>query len=46
MKTLAVIAQKGGAGNTTIALNLAVEASRRGASVIVLDLDPQAVDFH
>ena len=42
MKTLAVIAQKGGAGKTTIALNLAVEASRRGASVIVLDLDPQA----
>ncbi|OYU71767.1 MAG: chromosome partitioning protein ParA [Alphaproteobacteria bacterium PA2] len=42
MKTLAVIAQKGGAGKTTVALNLAVEASRRGASVIVLDLDPQA----
>ena len=42
MKTLAVIAQKGGAGKTTIALNLAVEASRKGVSVIVLDLDPQA----
>ncbi len=42
MKTLAVIAQKGGAGKTTIALNLAVEARRRGMSVIVLDLDPQA----
>lgn len=41
MKVLAVIGQKGGSGKTTISLGLAVQASRAGKSVAVIDLDPQ-----
>jgi|SRR5690554_441749 len=37
-----VISQKGGAGKTTIATNLAVQAVRDGFSVCLIDLDPQA----
>ena len=39
MKTLALIAQKGGAGKTTIAVNLAVAAAE--VQVALFDLDPQ-----
>lgn len=38
MKTIAIIAQKGGVGKTTLAVNLAVAA---GLRTILFDLDPQ-----
>ena len=41
MQTFAVISQKGGSGKTTISLNLAIAAARRGKQVVVIDLDPQ-----
>jgi chromosome partitioning protein len=42
MKVLAILSQKGGAGKTTLALHLAVEAQRLGLTTAVIDLDPQA----
>ena len=42
MHVISVLSQKGGAGKTTIAVNLAVYASLQGASVAILDIDPQA----
>lgn len=41
MKTILIAAQKGGAGKTTLARNLAVQAAGDGRSVLCLDLDPQ-----
>lgn len=41
MKTIAIISQKGGAGKTTIAVHLAVEAEQRGLATVIFDLDPQ-----
>ena len=42
MQVIALLAQKGGAGKTSLALALAVEAGDAGNTVIVLDTDPQA----
>ena len=42
MQVIALLAQKGGAGKTSLALALAVEAGGAGKTVIVLDADPQA----
>jgi chromosome partitioning protein len=41
MKTVGILAQKGGAGKTTLALHWAVEAQAHGESVAVIDTDPQ-----
>lgn len=42
MKTLGVIAQKGGTGKTTLSVHLAVQSTLDGARVLLLDMDPQA----
>jgi len=41
MRTLAVVGRKGGSGKTTVAVNLAVAAFRRGKRVLIADTDPQ-----
>jgi len=41
MRTIAIVSQKGGAGKTTLAVNLATEAARSSVALIV-DTDPQA----
>ncbi len=41
MKILATYSIKGGVGKTTAAVNLAYEAARSGARVLLWDLDPQ-----
>jgi len=42
MKVISIISQKGGVGKTTLAITLAVEASRHEKNTILIDLDPQA----
>lgn len=41
VKTIAVMANKGGVGKTGITLGLAGAAAHRGLAVLVIDLDPQ-----
>ena len=42
MDIVAIIAQKGGTGKTTLAVSVAVAAERAGRTVAIVDLDPQA----
>lgn len=41
MKTITLVSQKGGSGKTTLSLNLAIAATLKAKSVVVIDLDPQ-----
>ena len=41
MKKIALIAQKGGVGKTTVAVNLAVSIQYSGLKTTLFDLDPQ-----
>ena len=41
MKTLAVISRKGGAGKTTLSVNLAITAHLTGLKTMMADIDPQ-----
>lgn len=41
LKVLTVANRKGGAGKSTCAANLAIEATNRGLKTILIDLDPQ-----
>jgi chromosome partitioning protein len=45
MKTLAIIAQKGGSGKSTIAVHLAAYANSRKIRATLIDLDPQASTY-
>ena len=42
MRTLAVIALKGGSGKTTVATHMALAAHLRGLDTLLVDIDPQA----
>ena len=41
MKTLAILAQKGGSGKTTVAVHMAVCAAQRKLKTAIIDIDPQ-----
>ena len=42
MKTISLVSQKGGAGKSTLAANLAVYAASQGVKTAIVDVDPQA----
>ena len=41
-RILAIVSEKGGAGKTIIAVNLAVAAEAHGLATAIFDLDPRA----
>ncbi len=45
MKTLAILAQKGGSGKTTLAVHMAVCAAQRKFKTAIIDIDPQRSAF-
>jgi chromosome partitioning protein len=46
LKTVAILAQKGGSGKTTIAVHMAVCAARRNLKTAIIDIDAQRSAFH
>lgn len=42
MRIVSIVSQKGGAGKTTVAVNLAVAALAAGEAGTIIDIDPQA----
>ncbi len=42
MKVAAILSEKGGAGKSALAVNLAVAAEERGLPTVIFDLDPRA----
>jgi len=42
IKIYAIMSQKGGAGKTTLAINLAVQSKLQGNNSLIIDIDPQA----
>jgi len=42
VRTLGIIAQKGGTGKTTLSVHVAVQATLEGRRVLIVDMDPQA----
>lgn len=41
MKVIALLNEKGGAGKSTVAINLACALHRQGRKVVLIDADPQ-----
>jgi chromosome partitioning protein len=46
MRTIAVIARKGGSGKTTVAVHIAIAAHLRGRRTLLADADPQRSSSH
>ena len=42
MKTVAIVAEKGGVGKTSLSIHLGVAAAIKGKETVLVDLDPQA----
>ena len=42
VKVYSIMSQKGGAGKTTLAINLAVQSKLQGNNSLIIDIDPQA----
>ena len=46
MRTICLLAQKGGTGKTTLCLHLAVLASELGRNAAVIDIDPNTLNVN